>query len=160
MKLIHKIAPLTHEDLFIERYQKLFVWALQMTGNDRELAEDLVQDAFIQFTFTRSDLAVVRNLDAYLYGLLRNLHLSQVRRSARSRLQPISIVDYESAEMGLCSADARDQIRAQDELRQVCHYACVRKDTAWVGSVLILRFFHGYYPSEIARLLRTTRKSV
>jgi hypothetical protein len=62
--------------------------------------------------------------------------------------------------MSLCSPDLRDQIKAQDELRQICHYACVRKESAWVGSVLILRFFHGYYPSEIAKVLRTTRQSV
>ncbi len=160
MKLITESVPVSHEDLFIERYAKLSLWALQMTGNDRELAEDLVQDAFIQFTFTRPDLPNVHNLDGYLYAMLRNLHMSQVRKSARARLQPFSIVEYESAEMSLRAADARDQIRAQDELRQICHFACVRKESAWVGSVLILRFFHGYYPSEIAQVLRTSRASV
>ncbi|HEY2972489.1 MAG TPA: RNA polymerase sigma factor, partial [Pyrinomonadaceae bacterium] len=160
MKLITDSAPVSHEDLFIERYARLSVWALQMTGNDKELAEDLVQDAFIQFTFTRPDIAGVHNLEAYLYGLMRNLHLSQVRRSSRARLQPLSIVEYESAEMSLRAADARDQIKAQDELRHICRYACARKESAWVGSVLILRFFHGYYPSEIAQILRTTRSSV
>src|SRR6266446_1733097 len=160
MKLITKTTPVTHEDLFIERYEQLFLWALQMTGSDRELAEDLVQDAFIQFTFTRPDVHAIQHLDAYLYGLLRNLHVSQVRRSARNRLQPFSLVEYESAEMSLRAADIRDQIKAQDELRQICHYACVRKESSWAGSVLILRFFHGYYPSEIAKVLRTTRQSV
>src|SRR6266545_2731505 len=160
MKLITGFAPVSHEDVFIERYARLSVWALQMTGNDKELAEDLVQDAFIQFTFTRPDIAGVHNLEAYLYGLMRNLHLSQVRRSSRARLQPFSIVEYESAEMSLRAADARDQIKAQEELRHICRYACARKESAWVGSVLILRFFHGYYPSEIAQVLRTTRPSV
>jgi hypothetical protein len=72
----------------------------------------------------------------------------------------VSIVEYESAETGLQAADARDQIKAQDELRQACHYACVRKESSWAGSVLVLRFFYGYYPSEIAQVMRTTRQSV
>jgi len=159
MKLVAKTTPVSHENLFIERYQAIRSWALQMT-NDHELAEDLVQDAFIQFTFTRPEIAGVRNLEGYLYVLLRNLHMSQLRRAARARLQPLSIVEYESAEMSLRAADARDQIKAQDELRQICQFACSRKESAWVGSVLILRFFHGYYPSEIAQILRTSRASV
>ncbi|HLA12937.1 MAG TPA: sigma-70 family RNA polymerase sigma factor [Pyrinomonadaceae bacterium] len=160
MKLNPHPSAVSHEELFIERYSKLSAWAMQMTGSDRELAEDLVQDGFIQFTLTRPELQGIHHLDNYLYGLLRHLHLSQVRRSARSRLQPASIVEYESAEAGLQATDTRDQIKAQDELRQVCHYACVRKESSWAGIVLILRFFHGYYPSEIAKVLRTTRQSV
>src|ERR1051325_3897029 len=160
MKLAPATRSITHEQLFIERYGKLSGWASQMTGSDHELAEDLVQDAFIQFTFTHPELSDIHNLDSYLYGLLRNLHLSQVRRSARSRLQPGSIVEYESAETGLQAADTRDQIRAQDELRQICNFACARKESSWAGSVLVLRFFLGYYPSEIAQVMRTTRQSV
>jgi hypothetical protein len=49
-------------------------------------------------------------------------------------------------------------MRIHDELRAVCHYACVRKESSKAGSVLILRFFLGYFPSEIARVLGSTRK--
>src|SRR5262249_18571451 len=36
----------------------------------------------------------------------------------------------------------------------------LRKETSKAASVLLLRFFHGYYPSEIALLLRTSRQAV
>ncbi len=161
MRSLRKLSPSpSHEALFVERYHQLFGWLLQLTEGDHELAEDLVQDAFIQFTFTRPDLNSIRNLDGYLYGLVRNLHLSGVRRTANNRLQPLSILDYDSSEIGLQMTDPRDQIQVQDELRRICHYACVRKESAWAGSVLILRFFHGYYPSEISKLLRNSRQSV
>jgi RNA polymerase sigma factor (sigma-70 family) len=149
-----------HEELFIERYDRLLTWSLQFTNYDRGLAEDLVHDAFIQFTFTHPDLNAINNLDNYLYGMLRNLHLSQVRWVTRSRFQQLSIAEYDSAEIGLRAADIRDQIQAQDELRRICHYACARKETARAASVLILRFFHGYYPSEIAQILRSSRQAV
>jgi RNA polymerase sigma factor (sigma-70 family) len=158
-----KIAPdgaPRHEEIFLARYGRLRAWGLHLTENDRERAEDLVHDAFIQFTFTRPDLEAIGNLDGYLYTMLRNLHLSQVRRSLRLERRTLSIVDYDSAEIGLRAADPRQQIRLQDELREVCRYASLRKETSKAGSVLILRFLHGYYPREIALVMQGTRAAV
>lgn len=159
MLKLHLIPP-THEEVFLQRYKHLLAWALQLTNSDPSQAEDLLHDAFIQFTITQPDLNAIHNLDGYLYGTLRNLHLSQVRKATRSRLQQLSIVEYESAETGLRSVDPRDLIQIQDELRRVCRYVCVRKETARAASVLLLRFFHGYYPGEIAQILLTTPQAV
>jgi RNA polymerase sigma factor (sigma-70 family) len=153
-------ATYSHEDLFIQRYEWLLNWALQLTGRNREQAEDLVHDAFIQFTLTRPDLDSIQNLEGYLYGMLRNMHLSEVRRAARTHNRHISIIDYDSAEIALRSADPWDQIQARDELRAVCNYACARKEKSKAGSVLLLRFFHGYYASEISLVLRSPRRAV
>lgn len=157
-----KTAPESqnHEEVFLSRYARLSAWALQLAENDQERAEDLVHDAFVQFNLAQPDLSRIQNLDGYLYCLLRNLHLSQLRRSARLSHSPLSIVDYDSAELGLRVADPRQQIRLQDELRQICQYACARKESSKAGSVMILRFLHGYYPREIALLMRSTRSAV
>ncbi len=152
--------PPNHEALFIERYQRLLGLALQLTEGDRERAEDIVHDAFIQFSFSRPDINLIENLEGYLYGMLRKLHLSQMRRDSRSRIQPHFLVEYDSAETGLHMIDPRDRLQAQEELERVCHYACTRKETSKAGSVLILRFFHGYYPSEITKVIRGTRHAV
>jgi RNA polymerase sigma factor (sigma-70 family) len=153
-------ATYSHEDLFIQRYEWLRNWALQLTGRNREQAEDLLHDAFIQFTLTRPDLDSIQNLEGYLYGMLRNMHLSEVRRAARTHNRHISIIDYDSAEIALRSADPFDQIQARDELRAVCNYACARKEKSKAGSVLLLRFFHGYYANEISLVLRSPRRAV
>lgn len=150
-----------HEDVFLARYRSLRAWALRLTAGDAARAEDLVHDAFVQFTFTRPDLGRVGNLDGYLYQMLRNLNLSQMRRARRRREDAPAVVEYDSAEFALrAAADPRDTVRVQDELRQVCHYACLRKETSKAGSVLILRFMHGYYPAEIARVMRASREAV
>jgi RNA polymerase sigma factor (sigma-70 family) len=150
-----------YEEIFLARYGLLRAWAVQLTCYNREEAEDLVHDAFIQFTFARPDLDAIQNLDGYLYSLLRNLHLSQIRRKLRGPNHTLSIVDYDSVESGLVrAADPRQQIRLQDDLRQVCRYACARKETSKAGSVLILRFMHGYYPREIAEVMRSSRPAV
>lgn len=157
-----KIAPQfeQHEEIFLGRYPELRGWALHLTENDRQQAEDLVHDTYIQFTLTRPDLNAIQNLDGYLYRMMRNLNVSRLRRSQRKQNKTLSIVDYESAELGLRTADPREQITLQDALRQVCQYACMRKQTSKAGSVLILRFLHGYYPSEIAAVTLSTREAV
>ncbi|HEX8294250.1 MAG TPA: RNA polymerase sigma factor, partial [Pyrinomonadaceae bacterium] len=151
---------MSHEEVFLARYGLLRSWALRLTGGDAARAEDLVHDAFVHFTFARPDLARVQNLDGYLYQMLRNLNISQMRRANRRRGDEPAVFEYDSAEFVLRAADPRDLIRVQDDLRQVCHYACVRKESSKAGSVLILRFMHGYYPVEIARFTGATREAV
>ncbi len=163
------IAP-NHEDLFIQHYQWLRGWALRMTDQNQEQAEDLVHDCFVHFTISRPSLpAIEGNLEGYLYTMLRNLHLSQVRRSTRIRetiiaLPDHSLLDYDSVEFGLKAleqqAQEQLQLQIQDELRRICEYACMRKETSKAGSVLLLRFFHGYYPMEIARIIKSPRGAV
>src|SRR5919199_6182378 len=150
-----------HEEEFLARYGRLRARALRLTGGDAARAEDLLHDAFVQFTFARPDLGRVGNLDGYLYQMLRNLHLSQLRRARRRGEDAPAVVEYDSAEFALRAfTDPRDSIRVQDELRQVCRYASLRKETSKAGSVLILRFMHGYYPAEIAQVCRSTREAV
>jgi len=150
----------SHVDLFIERYERLFLWSLQLTENDQQQAEDLLHDAFIQFTLGQADLNSIQNLEGYLRTVLRNIHVSQVRRSARSPIRSLSIVEYDSVELGLRVIDPRTQMNVQDELRTVCQYACARKESSKAGSILILRFFHGYYPDEISKVSRISRPAV
>src|SRR5260370_27314373 len=70
----------SHAEEFVERYDWLHSWCLRLTGHDREQAKDLLHDAFVHFTFSRPDLRAIENIEAFLYTLLRNLYLSQMRR--------------------------------------------------------------------------------
>lgn len=150
----------SHEELFVDHYHQLVEWALRLTGNDRHLAEDLVQDSFVQFTFRRPDLSSIENLEAYLYGILRNTHRLELRRAAHCLTRQPAVVDYDSADICLRRRDVGDQIAIREDLRRVCQYACARKESSRAGSVLILRFFHGYYPGEIALIIGSSRPSV
>jgi RNA polymerase sigma factor (sigma-70 family) len=153
----------SHEDLFIQRYRWLLESALRLTNRNHEQAEDLVHDVFIHFTLDRPDLDRVQNLDGYLYAMLRNMYVSQLRRTARVRVTSISpselsIADYDFIAEGLQAVEQRAQ-QVQLELRHICQYACARKQTSKAGAVLVLRFFHGYYPGEIAKVLHSPRAS-
>lgn len=148
------------EELFARNYARLLRWSLQLTGGDRATAEDLLHDVFVLFTLRASEAEAVGNLDAYLYTMLRNLHVSRLRRQTRARTEQLSVVEFDSAEAATRTLSAYDLVRVREELRRACRYACARKERAKSACALILRFFHGYYPSEAARVLRTSRPAV
>ncbi|MGH9346405.1 MAG: hypothetical protein ACRD26_03970, partial [Vicinamibacterales bacterium] len=150
-------APVAHEDVFVEHYAWLREWARTLAKGDRSLADDLLHTAYVQFTTRRPDLGAVRDLEAYLYTLLRNLHLSHARWASRHEAS-LTVVDYDSVTLAVHNAGAG--IEVWDQLRAVCAYACRRKETSKAGSVLLLRFFHGYFPSEIGKILRSPPKTV
>lgn len=150
----------THEDEFIHRYERLIGAARKLTSYDEHLAEDLVHEAFVQFTLARPALEEIENLDGYFYGMLRKLYISHQRRATRLQYFSSSLVEYDTLESGLRVMDVNVHLRIHEELRMICHYACTRKDSSKAGSVLILRFFHGYYPSEIAQLIGSPRSAV
>ena len=145
------------EQLFTERYESLLVWALRLTNQQRESAEDLVQDAFVQFMLGRTRLEEIENIDGYLRRMLRYIHLARVSRSAQLVHEAaLSVADYDT----WTAIEPQRRMQAAEELYQICVYACARKETSRVGSVLILRFFYDYLPIEIARILNTTRHCV
>jgi len=160
------IAPdSSHEEVFAQRYHWLMGWALRLTNNDREQAEDLVQDTFVHFMISRPDLGSVQeNVEGYLYSSLRNMHVSQVRRALRVRETAFPIADILSiSETTSVQGELRStahRVQIQDELCRICQYASIRKNSSKVGSVVILRFFQGYYPNEIAAVTGSTRAGV
>ena len=155
-----RLIAISPEDFFAQRYGRMLEWSLHLTGGDRAAAEDLLHDLFLLFTLRQPDFESIENVEGYLYTMLRNLHLSQLRRATRAGLRQLSIVEFDSAALGLRAVDPQARLQARDELRCVCDYVCVRKEKSKAASVLILRFFHGYYPSEIVRLLKVSRKAV
>lgn len=147
----------TREELFLERYDRLFSWAMSITNQHHASAEDLVQDAFIQFTRSRTSVRTIANVDGYLRRMLHYMNLA--RMSWRTQ-QMSSIADYDSFNVGWNTIDPNRRIQAREQLIEICRYACIRKQTSRAGGVLILRFFYEYIPSEIAKLLCRTQHCV
>jgi RNA polymerase sigma factor (sigma-70 family) len=142
----------SHEEEFIRRYEFLFSRCLQLTKR-KDVAEDLLHDGFVQFTINRPDLERIEDLDGYLCRLLRNLYYARLRLATWSPKNNLSLIDYDSAAMALRSRDFSSEIHAQQELLRICRYAFIRKETSKKACVLTLRYFHGYYPSEIGKVI-------
>jgi RNA polymerase sigma factor (sigma-70 family) len=149
------------EQLFTERYANLRLWAIHLT-NQESAADDLVQDAFVQWMLGRTRLEEIENIDGYLRNMLRNMHFSRMSRAAAQRLQEttLSIADYDSGQLGWTTVEPPRRMQASEELHQICAFVCFRKESSKAASVLILRFFHNYFPTEIASVLNSSRNCV
>src|SRR5688500_9644252 len=149
------------EELFTQRYEDLLAWALRLTNQQRESAEDLVQDAFVQFLLGRTRLEEIENIDGYLRRMLRYMHLSRMSRAAQHlHDSALSVADYDSLRLSWTGIEPPRRMQAVEEMWQICSYACSRKESSRASSVLILRFFHDYFPTEIASILNTSRHCV
>jgi RNA polymerase sigma factor (sigma-70 family) len=152
---------LSREELFAERYEILLGWAMNLTHQQRESAEDLVQDAFVQFMLARTQLEEIENINGYLRRLLRNMYLSRVTRlTQRLHDSALTIADYDTFRLGWTAIEPPRRMQAAEQLHQICAYACFRKESSRAGSVLILRFFLDYFPTEIASVLSSSRHCV
>ncbi len=150
----------SNDQLFQENYATLQRWALQITKQDREVAEDLVHDVYLRFCRMESGIGDVDSIHGYLYSALKNAYLSQLRKHNRSRIESLSLFDHDFTDNALLATDPRALYKVHDHLRAICHFACMRKATSVSASILILRFFHGYFSAEVARLVKRSRNAV
>lgn len=146
-----------YADVFLEKYDSIKRWALQITNYNFEIAEDLVHDVFLKLQ-NRAVAASTHNTDAYIYVSLKNHFQTKIRKEASEEF--ISLTDNDFLADSILTFDPRRQLKIHDQLYAICRYACCRKDSSIAGSVLIFKFFHGYYVSEIARLIRRKRNAV
>ncbi len=150
------------EEIFLDHYGWLLKNARDLYHGSREEAEDLVQDLYVRFVQSRSTLQMgdADRIRAYLYRTLKNLFISKTRRNGRDAVSNLEISDFDSVQIALSAVDGSKLLLVRSQLTKICEYACTRRMTHKAGSVLILRFFFGYYPSEIAQLLRADRAAV
>jgi DNA-directed RNA polymerase specialized sigma24 family protein len=147
------------ENLFSEKYGWLLGWALHLVHGDRMVAEDLVQDAFARFFLAGPKLDEVANIEALLYTYLKYVHLDHLRKLQHYPLEPISVVDYDNLRLGLREKTISEQVTVQDTLQRIASYLIWRKESLKSASMLILRYFHGYYPDEIMRIALVKRRN-
>lgn len=150
----------SYDSFFEENYQALQRWALQITTYDRELAEDLVHDIYLRFSRRDQITGEVDSVHGYLYAALKNAYVSHLRNKTRTGSRQFSLFDHEFADNVWLTVDPRSSIKVHDELRAICEFACNRKAASSSASILILRFFHGYFTAEVARITGRSRNAV
>jgi DNA-directed RNA polymerase specialized sigma24 family protein len=155
-RLVSKRSVEAHEDIFLERFERLLTWALPLAEGEEAAAENLVHDAFVQFKQSRPDLDAIENLDASLRRMLYNLRVLQGRRAAQKRERPLCSADYDSAELSLRAKEIHAGLGAREELRLVCKYALARRVTTQRMPTVLASVPHGslcwtQHDSESAR---------
>src|SRR5262245_48636467 len=114
------------ERLFTARYESLLAWAVHLTNHQREVAEDLVQDAFVQFVVSNTRLEEIENIEGYLRGMLRYIYISRLNSSQYRYETALSVAVNDSCQLGSIAIAPPHRIHTSEELLRICTYACVR----------------------------------
>jgi len=96
----------------LEHADALFRVARHLTGRDDD-AEDLVQDTFARALGSRSQFQPGTNLRAWLFRILRNVHIDLYRRS---RKNPVRTVEDDPGDAAL---PLEDPLRGDHELERL-----------------------------------------
>ncbi len=129
------------EDLYVRNAPAALRLAYFLTGN-RELAEDLVQEAFVRVAGRFRHLRVPDAFDAYLRRTIVNLYTSQLRRTKLER----AYVARHGAEPAI--APEPSDPAARDELWRALHTLPERQRAA-----IVLRFYEDLSEHESAEIL-------
>jgi RNA polymerase sigma-70 factor (sigma-E family) len=135
--------------LYDEHAASAFRLAYLLTG-DTELAEDLVQDAFVKLIGRFADLRNPSSFDAYLRRTIVNLSYGVFRRRRIER-------SYLSRARGLASRveDERPDVEGRDELWTQLKRIAPRQRAA-----LVLRYYDDLSEEQTAEVLGCSLRTV
>ncbi len=138
------------ELLYGRYYKSAFLYTLSLCNN-REIAEDIVSDAFVKAYLTLSD-----GHPSFQYWLMRvckNLWIDCLRRQKRNA------VNSEEVLMVLADKETPEENLLRDE-RLSTLYHCIRKLSPPEKEVLIFHYFSNLPLGEIAQMLQVTPGSI
>ena len=149
-----------HEDVVAEQYAMLRRAALHLARGDETEAGDLLHDTFVRFLLLRPALERIDRLDGYLYTMLRNVYLSRLRRHGRRNALITDGVDVDLLASMVDEPQTGDRLRMHDDLIRIVAHACERTRVSRGASAWVLRCLHGYYPAEIAHVMKMPSRAV
>lgn len=93
---IRRIQLNGDEAAFNELYElheaKLYKFAYSFLGS-REIAQELVNDAFLKIWIGRENLDSIKNLQVYLYVLIKNACLNHLRSVSSKRIKELQLTE-------------------------------------------------------------------
>jgi len=134
--------------LYRTHIDRAFRLAYLLTA-DRELAEDLAQDAFVKLAGRLVHVRRPGDLEAYLRATVVNLANSHFRRRRVER----AYLEREGTVPG--AADDDLDLGTRDELRRMLLVLPIRQRTA-----IVLRFYEDLSESQTAELMRCRASTV
>jgi RNA polymerase sigma-70 factor (ECF subfamily) len=132
--------------LIVRHHQPLFGYLFRMTGGDRALADDLVQEAFLRCLKAIGQYQFPRPFKAWLYAIATNLFRDYVRRPDRREAA------LEDEHVERVPAPPFDELLlSTDDAAQVA--AALRTLPSHQREVVILRYYQEFSLAEIAAAL-------
>ena len=152
-------------DALVRRYdQSVLRLALHMLGNEQD-AQDVHQDAFIKAYRHLSNFRFECSFYTWLYRIVTNLCLDQLRRRKSRREDPATVLDASGDEMDLMAnvTDDRSMANPARELdRKVMSesiHVALEKLTPRERTVFELKHYQGLKLRTIGEMLSTTEET-
>lgn len=143
-------ACLTHPAL--EYLDPLYGYALTLTGNETE-AEDLVQETYLRAVRAFGGLAPNSNLKSWLFVILRNAWLNQLRHE-RSGPRFVELETEEANSSGWLDSRATDPyVLYLRKLEREEIIEAIERLPALHREIVVLRDIEGFSYQEIAAIL-------
>jgi RNA polymerase sigma factor (sigma-70 family) len=151
------LTPVHIEALFQSHSGELFKYACHLTRGHPQNAEDLLIETFVCLAqYARAPVEdIQQNPYAYLSRIMMNVYLADRRRQKTQRREaelPAGSLDLDDLVLAH-PEDLEQQHEQQEMILQACRYALMRMKSSNRGRVLLLRYFLGYTPQEISRVL-------
>ena len=99
------------EALYTACFHKLYRFALSLTRTPSE-AEEIVQETFLRALQQANKLPADTNLDAWLFRVAKNVHISRLRKNRPN-------VGSEILESVFAGVDIEEQLQQQDEAQHI-----------------------------------------
>ena len=136
--------------LYSTYYTELFLYLYSLC-HDRELAEDMTQEAFLKAIMSLPDDH--SNVRAWLYMVGRNQLLNALYRQNKTELKA-DLEDFESAS----DESVLDEL-IQNESKRILYEAINHLDKT-KREILCMQYFSGFSQKEIAAMLHMTTENV
>lgn len=151
------------EALFVEHHEALWRFAFGYVRS-RDVAEEIVQEVFLQLWRDRAECEVRTSLRALLYAAVRNQALNHVRHERIVHRFADHVAPREDAEgeappaMSAPHVDAHAEVEAEDLDARVTRAIAALPEKR--RAAMSLRWAHDLSAPEIARVIGTTPEAV
>lgn len=151
---LHIINITQYEQLFKQHYTKLCNAANQIT-NDKEQAEDIVQDVFIKIWENRANIQIKISSFSYLYRSVINACYNEVKRKKVINLKHSNETDLNNLSFSHNIEENMDFSHLQNTIQK-----SIEKLPPKCKTIFILSRFENYKYKEIAEMLDISIKTV
>jgi RNA polymerase sigma-70 factor (ECF subfamily) len=140
----------------VDQYSSLMLRTATMIVGDRDIAEDVVQDALIQIWHHLPDLRDAGALRSWLMRIVVNQCISFKRRVARSTaFIRQSMADQETDLLAQIADDHKGRMERDWDLAQAIKNLPIKQRT-----VIILHYYNGMTLPEMTRTLKTSENTL
>jgi RNA polymerase sigma-70 factor (ECF subfamily) len=139
--------PISADEL-LEHIDSLFAYAMTLTRNRSE-AEDLVQETYVRAVRKVSGLAPDSNLRNWLFVVMRNAWLNQVRHVHKGP----QFIEYDESATLAAASESNPQVVYLRKLEQAAVRNAIQDLPLTYREVILLRDIEGFSYQEIAGIL-------